>query len=114
MRGFAGALEAGPSYPLSAPRRRVALFPPASNSSSCNGLVTVWSLLLQPLQAREGLPLPTATPPELGTTQARSKVRLVSACRMPSRAYIKRLSMLPQSDSGCLDRRGGNGCGDSA
>ena len=32
------------------------------------------------------------------------------ACRMPSRAYIKRLSMLLQSDSGCFDRRGGNGC----
>ena len=39
---------------------------------------------------------------------------VLCACRMPSHAYIKRLSMLPQLDSGCLDRRGGNGCGDGA
>ena len=51
-------LEVGPGCRLSAPRRRVALLPPPSNTSSWNGLVTVWSLLLQPLQAREGLPLP--------------------------------------------------------
>ena len=93
-----------------APRRHVALLPSASEASSCSGLVTAWSLLLLPLQAREGPPPPAATPLESGTAQARSKVRLARACRMPSRAYIKRLSMLLQSNSGCFDRRGGNGC----
>ena len=84
------------------PRRHVALLPLASEASSSSSLVTAWSLLLLPLQAREGLPPPAATSPESGTTQARSKVRLARACRMPSRAYVKRLSMLPQSDSGPL------------
>nr|CAN76288.1 hypothetical protein VITISV_027434 [Vitis vinifera] len=39
---------------------------------------------------------------------------VLRACCMPSGAHIKRLSMLPQLDSGCLDRHEGNGCGDGA
>ena len=70
-----------------APRRHVALLPPASEASSCSSLVTAWNLLLLPSQAREGLPLPAATPPESGTAQARSKVCLARACRVPFRAF---------------------------
>ena len=52
-----GALEAGPNCRCIAPRRRVVLLSPPSNTSSCSVLVTVRSWLLQPLQAREGRPL---------------------------------------------------------
>lgn len=107
VRGLAGALETGPSYP---PCRALS---PASKTSSCGDLVTAWDPLPQPLHAREGLPPPAATPPDSSMTQARSKVRLARASRMPFGAYIKRLSVLSQSDSGPLTV-GGHGSGGDA
>ena len=100
-------LKICPGCPLSTPPPRLSPPVPRSPSHSSVGVEArscglAWSLLLLPLQAREGPPPPAATPPESGAAQARSKVRLARACRMPSRAYVKRLSMLPQLGSGPL------------
>ena len=68
MRGFAGALEAGPSYPLSAPSPRLSPPVPRSPSRSSVGVherspqlqpgvcARGWSQQPRPLQTHERLP----------------------------------------------------------